>query len=1210
MASRKEYELMFRLAASSSSGFNSTFGSAKSTILQLQNQINALNKTQGDIAAYQRQQAAIENTRKKMDLYQQQLANVQKEMAGSQEFSSALANKEVDLQAKIDKTGSTLSGQTDKLNQMTTALSKAGVDTNNLSGANERLTAKINGVKNAQEEAADEAMKHGSAVSQSFSAMEQAIASAGVVKMLQEIYQWYAACADASMQFESAMTGVAKTTDLTDEEFAAMSQSMKDMSTEIPATTTELGAIAETAGQLGIAKNSLIDFTEIMAELGTATNMTSDEAATMLAQFASITGMDPSLYSNLGSTIVALGNNYATTEKNVADMSQRIAAAGSIAGMSEAEILAVSAAVASLGINTEAGGTALMSLISDINSAVSSGEGLTTWASAAGMTANDFADAWGDNAASALNMFIEGLHDTYAAGGDVYGVLNDLGITEKRMVTTITSLAKSGDRLSDTLQTANTAWADNTALSAEAEKRYATTQSKLILLQNAYNNLKIAVGDGLNPTLSELYTVGADVLNWAAEFAQQNPELVKGISVFIGVLGTATGALAAYTLAAKIANAMNAALGMSLGPIMAAVVAYSAIAGIFVALSDAMNQQLDESWDLTVASRAQYKEIQQLNEEYETLVEANQEASAEAVLLKDKIEELTDEYEKSKQTMEEYNAAHQELMDNYEEMSSSHEEAYKTIDIEERSVLALTARLKELTVTTASAKENQQEILAIINALNDAVPDLALSYDDVVKNAGGVVDALVSAAESLAAKKLLEEQVNDYADRYANRAGLLAEKEDAEFQAQLAQDEYDTAKRLYNEALGYYEQSDPLSSMFGTKEEGAAMDAAKESLDFWNAKVDETTDAYEENEDKLAGLRVEWQAFQEQQEAAAESGGNFNDVVSETNKRIGELVTAYQEAYTAAFNSISGQYSLWDEAADVVVTKTSDINSAMEGQISYWQDYNTDLASLSARTSEIQGLSDVIASFADGSEESVNAIAGMATASDDELKALVDNWKTLQDEQKAASDSLGELAVNLPGQMDQILQEFANAAAEMDLSSEAYESGAATVTAYIDSIEDQTSEAYQAARAVARAAANGFASVTGGGVNVTVNGKSTNGYASGTLNAASGWSWVGELGPELMYMGGGEAILPSNVSMLMADIAGTREGSKAIYADVGDRSGMGSITIKPVYNIAVGSDADAEGLKDALSRINDDLVDKVIEKIDERNMDGMRMAYR
>ena len=145
-------------------------------------------------------------------------------------------------------------------------------------------------------------------------AVQEALVAAGIAKLLKEIGEAYVDAGKASIAFESDMTGVAKTTDLSQKELAAMGKEIKTLSTDIPIVTSELAGVGEVSGQLGIMKGNIIDFSTVMAMLGTATDLTADNAATLLAQLAGITQMDPSYYSNLGSAIVALGNKYPTTE--------------------------------------------------------------------------------------------------------------------------------------------------------------------------------------------------------------------------------------------------------------------------------------------------------------------------------------------------------------------------------------------------------------------------------------------------------------------------------------------------------------------------------------------------------------------------------------------------------------------------------------------------------------------------------------------------------------------------------------------------------------------------------------------------------------------------------------------------------------------------------------------------------------------------------
>lgn len=455
-----------------------------------------------------------------------------------------------------------------------------------------------------------------------------ALETVGVMKGLEATYETLKECAQASIEFESAMTGVSKTTDMSASELQAMSEAVMKLSTEIPVTTTELANVMEVAGQLGISKDNLLDFSTVMSQLATATTMTADEAATMLAQFANITQMDPSQYSNLASAVVDLGNNYATTEQKIIDMGQGIAAAGSLAGMSEADMMGLSAAVTSLGIETAAGSTSMSKLISKLNTAVETGEGLESFASVAGMSAQQFAQAWGDDAANALATFITGLNDVERNGASANVILGELGITETRMQRMILSLAGSGDLMANAITTANKAFRENTALSAEAEKRYATTESRLTMLSNAANNVKISIGDALTPMVASVADGLTNLIEPMAEFIEQNPAIVQGLTAAVGVFGLATVAIGAYSAATKLAAAANLLFGGSIPGIGIIAGVAAAVGGLVFgisALTDAYNdahpslEQLDADFDALNAKVLEQQGILDLVDTYHNL---------------------------------------------------------------------------------------------------------------------------------------------------------------------------------------------------------------------------------------------------------------------------------------------------------------------------------------------------------------------------------------------------------------------------------------------------------------------------------------------------------------------------------------------------------------------------------------------------------------
>lgn len=373
MPSRKEYEMLFQLNAELGKSFNGTFNKAQQELLEMQKEIQSLSKTQSDISAYQKQQTAVNNTANKLASLRKEYANIQREISETEGFSSSLENRLISKQRQIERTEQSLEKYKNQLNETGKALEDAGVDTSQLESESARLASEIEDVKRQQDEAADAAQNFGNKGSQAVISVGEALAAAGIGVALKEIAGFFVDCAEASIDFESAMTGVAKTTDLSDEEFAAISSDIKEMSTEMPAAAEEIAGVAEAAGQLGIAKQDLLDFSEVMIDLGESTNLTSDEAASSLAKFANITGMAADSYSRLGATIVDLGNNFATTEADIVAMGTRLASSGSIIGLSEAEIMGVATALSSVGIEAEAGGSAISTLLKNFETMVQTG---------------------------------------------------------------------------------------------------------------------------------------------------------------------------------------------------------------------------------------------------------------------------------------------------------------------------------------------------------------------------------------------------------------------------------------------------------------------------------------------------------------------------------------------------------------------------------------------------------------------------------------------------------------------------------------------------------------------------------------------------------------------------------------------------------------------------------------------------------------------
>ena len=345
----------------------------------------------------------------------------------------------------------------------------------------------------------------------------------------------------AATDWETAFTGVKKTTDATEEEYEQLAEGIKKMATETASSAEEIAGVMEVAGQLGIAKENLLDFTRTMVELGDTTNLSAEEAATALARFVNITGESTGNVDRLGAAIVDLGNNFATDEASIVAMSTRLASAGTLAGLTSTDILALSTAMSSVGIQAEAGGTAMTQTLTAIEAAVadfSAGttDGLEAIAEVANMSASDFATAWNERPIEAVQAFIAGLGQLDEKGESATLKLDELGMSGIRQSNMLKSLALASDVLSDAIDTSSNAYSQNTALTDEASKRYATFESQVSQLKEFFKMIAIDIGETLIPILKDLMEKLKGVVNWWSNLSEGQRKLIVDIGLFIAAL--------------------------------------------------------------------------------------------------------------------------------------------------------------------------------------------------------------------------------------------------------------------------------------------------------------------------------------------------------------------------------------------------------------------------------------------------------------------------------------------------------------------------------------------------------------------------------------------------------------------------------------------------------------------------------------------------
>ncbi|HBL3580025.1 TPA: phage tail tape measure protein [Enterococcus faecium] len=437
------------------------------------------------------------------------------------------------------------------------------------------------------------------------------IGSALTVGVTAPIVAGATAVTSAAISWESAFAGVKKTNDeVVDSNgnvvysYSDLEKGLRNLATQLPGSHQEIANVAEAAGQLGIKTENVVSFTKTMIDMGESTNMSAETAATSLARFANITQMSQKDFDKLGSVIVDLGNNFATTESEITEMGLRLAGAGKQIGMSQGEILGFATALSSVGVEAEAGGSAFSKVMIQMQLAVEKGFGafdqlkqmaeeqgvpwvnlvnavrdggkslkavseqmgftssdlkkmykeadnskssLENFANVAGVTSEQFQKLFKSDPSEAIIKFIQGLKDSEKHGTSAIKVLDDMDIKEVRLRDSLLRAANASDIFKGAIEKGNGAWKQNTALTNEANKRYETTESKLKILKNEVIDTAIDLGgpfvDALRDGLNVSKPLIKNLGNMAKAFSAMSDDQQRNIIKWVGLAAAAGPAL-------------------------------------------------------------------------------------------------------------------------------------------------------------------------------------------------------------------------------------------------------------------------------------------------------------------------------------------------------------------------------------------------------------------------------------------------------------------------------------------------------------------------------------------------------------------------------------------------------------------------------------------------------------------------------------------
>lgn len=350
----------------------------------------------------------------------------------------------------------------------------------------------------------------------------------------------------AAVDFESAMADVAKVVDglrdengnLTDS-YYAMSDSIVQMSKDIPMAAEDLAAITAAAGTAGIAADELTTFTETAAKMGVAFDTTAEQAGDWMAKWRTSFSMGQEEVTALADQINYLSNNSASTASEISTIVTAVGPLGDVAGISAAQIAALGSTMVGVGVQQDVAATGIRKLATTMVAGSSATKAQATVLQQLGLDATEMAERMQTDAEGAILTFLEAVSKLPEAE-QAAALKNYFG---QESVGAIAPLLTNLDVLRERFEMVADAQLYAGSMDAEYAARAATTANNIQLYENRIAALKIQIGNYLLPVVNKVLGAASTGLDWLSDKIASAEGTVSG---FIGTVQSK--ALATFTM--------------------------------------------------------------------------------------------------------------------------------------------------------------------------------------------------------------------------------------------------------------------------------------------------------------------------------------------------------------------------------------------------------------------------------------------------------------------------------------------------------------------------------------------------------------------------------------------------------------------------------------------------------------------------------------
>ena len=792
-------------------------------------------------------------------------------------------------------------------------------------------------------------------------ALAQALVAAGVTASVKAITDALMGCTQASMEFETAMAKVGTIADESQKPLGDMRNEILALSSETGKSIGELAEATYQAISASVATENAVDFVGTANKLAVGGFSDTTTAVDILTTAINAYGMSADDAAKISDVLITTQNLGKTSVAQLGASMGMVIPLAAAYNMDLEDLSASYALLTANGTQTAQATTYVKAALNELGS-TSSVVGSTLKKK----TGKTFAELMAEG--NSLGDVLQVLADS--VDGDTTA-FNNMWSSSEAGVGMLSILNSGTSKYNSLVQ----AMEGSTGAATTAfEKMSETGEFAQQRFQNATENLKIAIGDELAPVLMELQQSGADAMEWATEFVKEHPEVVAAVTALAAALAVLAAALVGLLVVNQVSKAFEA--------FSAALLAnpFGLVALALVSLTAA-----------TVAF---------------------------GKVMKDR----TSDAAKNRKAIEQCRKAGNNMIIFPEEHEETAKENIKSAETEAATYQTLSDKLYDLANKTSKTAAEKAQMSAMVDQLNEAMPELGLSIDETtgaLNKEKSAVDAVIDSMKQQALASAYQEQVKQAATDVAEAETQLSE-----------------ARKVYNGLL-VESRNETQEYNKAMQDTGNMVESTSDIYDAHGVKQIELNERLQEQKKVVEGLEGTYSEAQEKLSEASEKAGEYKVTTEETNEAISDSATemseevqkAYEDMKTSIQNNLKGVVNAYEDfsggeeisAEDVVTHLQSAANGvdqwadnlitlagrAGEGMTKEFFSYLVDLGPQSANLVKActemtkPQLQDAVAAYSESGGEAAEAYS-------EKFAAIITNWDSTGQEIVQKAGEVGE----------------------------------------------------------------------------------------------------------------------------------------------------------------------------------------------------------